>query len=271
MAKNNSRRNQKLYKMKGCSKTRKNHLGGKKSSSKSFFSYNGKGGACSASLAPSTSSYQNINGGNPAYPSTGPNPSGFNFLNPQGTQRGGGCGCGMPLMSGGRKRGGSCGPNCMAGWMGGAKHKHRVGCKCSVCKMKGGAGNNGIPYPDGLAGKPWTPAISGWPGVDGINGDRNYLAYNDFKVDPQTAAIYSGANAPFSIGGSTTRKRRQKGGVMSNSIGQDLVNVGRQFQYGLGTAYNALAGYQAPVNPMPWKGQLPTTANLSTVRAAYAY
>jgi hypothetical protein len=59
--------------------------------------------------------------------------------------------------------------------------------------------------------------------------------------------------------------------VLSNTIGQDFLNVGRQFQYGLGSAYNALAGYPAPTNPMPWKGQLPTTANINTIRAAYAF
>lgn len=254
MPKKNSKRHQKIYKMKGCSGTRKKYLGGKSSS---FLTYNGKGGACSATLAPTATLQTNTNAANPAYPSTGPNPNGFNFLNPQGTQRGGSCGCGAPLMSGGKKR----------------AYNHRTGCKCSLCKMKGGAGNNGIPYPNGLVGNPWTAPVSGWPGVDHINGDRNYLAYNEYKTDPQTATTYTGANPPFSIGGkkNTTRRRRQYGGVFANSIGQDLINVGRQFQFGLGSAYNALAGYSAPVNPMPWKGQLPTTANLSTVRAAYAY
>jgi hypothetical protein len=162
-------------------------------------------------------------------------------------------------MSGGRRRN-----------KGGTRH--RVGCKCSTCKMSGGSGNNGLPYPDGLVGNNWTPSVSGWPGVNGVQGDRNYLAYNDYKVDPQTATTYTGANPPFSIGGKATRKRRQKGGYyFSNTMGQDLINVGRQFQYGLGTAYNALAGYQAPVNPMPWKGQLPSTASLSTIKAAYTY
>jgi len=266
MGKKNSGRNQKQYKMKGCSKTRKNYLGGKTSNSNlanttntTFLTNNIKGGACSANLAP-TNSYvpQNFDAANPAYPSTGPIPSGFNFLNPQGSQHGGSCGCGAPLMSGGRRnKGGS---------------SHRVGCKCSTCKMKGGMGNNGIPYPNGLVGNSWTPAVSGWPGVDGVQGDRNYLAYNNYKVDPQTATTYTGANRPFSIGGKTTRKRRQKGGYFfSNTLGQDFINIGRQFQYGLGTAYNALAGYQAPVNPMPWKGQLPSTASLSTIKAAYSY
>jgi hypothetical protein len=43
---------------------------------------------------------------------------------------------------------------------------------------------------------------------------------------------------------------------MSNFIGQDLLNLGRQFQYGVGSTYNAMRGYAAPVNPLPWKDQL---------------
>ena len=57
----------------------------------------------------------------------------------------------------------------------------------------------------------------------------------------------------------------KKGGGI---IPQDLLNLGRGMTYGLGSAYNGLAGYASPVNPMPWKGQLPNTPSLSTVRAA---
>jgi len=51
------------------------------------------------------------------------------------------------------------------------------------------------------------------------------------------------------------KKKRQRGGTLSNLLSQDLINLGRQFQFGIGSAYNALAGYSAPVNPMPWKDQ----------------
>jgi hypothetical protein len=174
-------------------------------------------------------------------------------------------------MKGGRgKKGGGCGPLCNVDFMVGGKG-HRIGCKCSSCK-KGGSqygGNPGIPYPDGLVGAPWTPAIGGWPGVDGIQGDRNYLAPNMYKTDVQTAMISTGAQPPFSIGGRRNKHtRKQRGGTLSNFLGQDLVNLGRQFQFGLGSAYNALAGYASPVNPLPWKGQLPNTPSLTTVRAA---
>ena len=291
-------RKQKVYRMKGCSKkTRKNYLGGAadinlaypsnnvKTTPNPFLAYTGKGGtSCGDSLTPSLATPLNTNGGDRTLPNTGPINVGqpaTPFLNPIGNQRGGSCGCGMPLMTGGscstrglmkggrrRKRGGSCGPMCGLGFMvGGARH--RISCKCSPCKkMTGGqfGGNPGIPYPNGLVGAPWTPSTGGWPGVDEVQGGRNFLAQNNYNTDVQTAMISTGAQPPFSIGGRRTRK--QRGGALDNFLSQDLINLGRQFQFGLGSAYNALAGYAAPVNPMPWKGQLPNTPSLSTVRAA---
>lgn len=241
-----SQKHQKLYKMKGCSKkSRKNHLGGSNLAYPSnnintvpnpFLAYTGKGGG-SNNLAP-----VNTNGANPVNPSTGPPPGGFNFLNSQ-SQMGGGCGMGAcPYMP---QSGGT----------------HRIGCRCSTCKksQRGGMMGNNRSYPDGLVGSPWTPQASGWPGVDGISGDRNYLGYNTYQPnDVSRQMINTQAQPPFSIGGRGTRKGRkgQKGGVISNFLGQDLVNLGRQLQYGVGSAYNGLAGYSSPVNPLPWKGQL---------------
>jgi hypothetical protein len=297
MGKKTSSKRQKVYKMKGCStKSRKNYLGGNSISGADinlaypgnnvptvpnpFLAYTGKGGSsCGGYLTPNL----NINSADKTVPNTGPPSGGFNFLNPIGAQRGGygSCGitvmsggncmsCSTPLMGGGRKKKGGCG-TCAPGFMVGGT-RHRLGCKCSSCKVKKGGnmkgGNPGIPYPDGLVGKPWTPSISTWPGVDGIQGDRNYLALNDYKTDISRQMIATGANPPFSIGGGKNRTRKQRGGTVSNFLTQDLLNLGRQFQFGLGSAYNALAGYSSPVNPMPWKDQLPNTANLNTLRAA---
>ena len=72
--------------------------------------------------------------------------------------------------------------------------------------------------------------------------------------------VATGANPPFSVGG-TRKTRKQKGGIMSNFLGQDLVNLGRQFQYNVGSTYNALNGYQAPVSPLPWKDQMVSTGS----------
>ena len=213
---------QRLYKMKGC-----NRKGCKKTMRK----YRG-GSNMSVNLAYPSNNVRTVPNPHLAYPNPGPHAGGFNFLNPQNTQRGG-CGCG-----GGEEI------------------------------MKGGAGNNGIPYPNGLVGSPWTPASSGWPGVDGINGNNNYLALNKYQVDPQTAMVSTGANPPFSIGGRRRRRsKKQKGGALSNLFTQDFVNLGRQLQFGVGSAYNGITGYAAPVNPLPWKGQLPNTPSLASVKA----
>ena len=268
-----SKKNQKLYKMKGCSKkSRKNHLGGSsgdinlaypsnnvKTEPNPFLEYSGKGGSSC-----------NTNGSNPVYPSTGPSAGGFNFLNSQ-SQKGGNCGCNSLQM------GGSCGTGMCPLASSQTGGKHRIGCRCSTCKGKqmGGSSmlsNNGIPYPNGLVGSPWTPSSSGWPGVDGITGDRNYLGLNTYSPnDVSRQMINTGAQPPFSIGGRKPRKgtrrgrKGQKGGVISNFLGQDLINLGRQLQNGFGTAYNGLAGYPSPVNPLPWKGQLQNTPNLSRI------
>ena len=242
-----SRRKQKMYNMRGCSKTRKNYLGGSQDAPLAytgkptstfpnpFLSYTGKGGS-SCGLSNPINVPSNLNGGNPIYPNTGPPfKQGGNIFNNPGQM-------------------GGCGQNCTMGFMVGGV-RHRNGCKCSKCKkkiMKGG--NPGIPYPNGLVGSSWTPNVDGWPGVDGIGGNRNYIANNTYNNDISRQMVDVGANPPFLKGG----KRKQKGGTLSNFMGQDLVNLGRQFHFGLGSAYNALAGYSAPVNPMPWKDQFPS-------------
>ena len=159
-------------------------------------------------------------------------------------------------------KGGSC-SSCVSSFLKGGAGSHRVGCKCSACKnkMKGGSGNNGIPYPNGLVGSAWTPSVGGWPGVKGIGGDNSYLGHNNYNTDISRYMINTNANRPFSIGGGkkklnkTLKNRKQKGGSFSNFLAQDLINVGRQIQYGLGSAYNGIAGYPQSPSPMPWKGQ----------------
>jgi len=269
MSKKSSRK-QKVYKMVGCSKkTRKNHLGGSTDTPLAYtgqpsfsfpnphLAYTGKGGS-SCGLTTNTNIPTNTNATNPTLPNTGPVSAGNNTIfNSALGQRGGSCGCGGQLMMGGgkrkTKRGGMC-PACSLGFMVGGS-KHRKGCKCSLCKgMKGG--NAGIPYPDGLVGTPWTPSVSEWPGVGGVPGNNNYYPINTYNNDVSRQMVDVGANPPFL--NMKAGKRKQKGGTLSNLLGQDLINLGRQFQFGIGSAYNALAGYAAPVNPMPWKDQFPS-------------
>jgi hypothetical protein len=252
-----SKRHQKVYKMKGCSKksrcTRKKH----------------RGGSCSSNLATTSS---NVNGADPLYPNSGPSPNGFNFLNPLNIQRGGSCNCGS-IMSGGKKG-------------------HRNECRCSKCKktrssMYGGfykAANNSSSlsnWADGSLGTSYdntpivaplkggsylTPSLIGspyvnpnnLPGANGIPGDANYYSVNNYNNDVSRQMVNLGANQPFLNlkGGKKYRTRKQRGGVFNNFLGQDLINFGRQLNYGASSTFNALNGTSGPVNPLPWKDQL---------------
>ena len=65
----------------------------------------------------------------------------------------------------------------------------------------------------------------------------------------------SGYKTPNSLVGG--KKNRKGGGI----IPQDMVNLGRNFSFNFKSAYNALNGYKAPVDPLPYKGQLTGASN----------
>ena len=220
--------------------------------------------------------------------------------------------------------------------------KHRLGKKCNFCsrKMSGGSCNsclkmqaggqfykNAAPMPGPFVGKSWNTNVTGWPGVNGVGNDRNYLPYNNYHNDPVSylrlrggstpaptapatlpvAATAAAATAPTNLadalssaakmlqsspvaaaapvaaapappavppakGGKKLRsrsrksksRRRKRGGL--NLIPQDLVNLGRDISFNLGSSYNALNGYPAPANPLPYKDQLVNT-NSNAMRA----
>jgi len=155
-------------------------------------------------------------------------------------QRGGGCGCGaLPLGGGSVQRGGGCG--CGAPMMGG---------------MKMGGSDPAV------IGPAWTGAVSTWPGVAGVDGQTNNFALNSYPapVDVQTqsiserdGSIYPLDNVKYLAKGGRRRKSSAK--VGGGFLPQDLVNMGRSISYGFGSAYNALNGYPAPVDPLPFKDQ----------------
>lgn len=255
--------------MKGCSKknkkSRRSLAGGYNSSlaytgrptltqSNPFLAYTGKGGASGIQLPPKYDIMNpNMNlptnpyGANPALPNTGPVSLGRSTI---------------PTNLGAMQKGGFCGA-CTNGVM--------TGGSCGCQKQQGGK----TLEPQGLAGEPWGTRPALWPGVDGIGGNRNYLAHNNYKVDPQTAIINVGPNPPFLYGGRRkkrtnrrTKRRRQRGGNLSNLLSQDFINLGRQIQYNMGSTYNAINGYSAPKPVLPWQGQLPNTPNLNTIKGA---
>jgi len=274
---------QKLYKMRGCSKKNKSrkHLGTKKRmggsnmnlayTGKPIFSlpnphlaYTGPNASTSTNAnktggATNSSNMRiNTNAENPVYPNTGGTPMSQNWLN-SSILKGGSCGGTCGLLKGGSK--------------------HRSGCKCSNCK--GQKGGNGLPYgqglpemkpilaPNGLTGQNWGANFE-WPSTTNIGGNNNHYALNTYApVDISRQMQNVGAQPPFLGGGKRKNKgknksRKQRGGTLSNFLFQDLVNVGRQFQYGVGSTYNALRGYDSPVNPMPW--QQPALSNPSVFR-----
>jgi len=114
----------------------------------------------------------------------------------------------------------------------------------------GGIGYIGSP----TFGKPWTPEISGWPGVSGQQGQTNFFSLNKYdKPYLQTEQISERDQITYMKGGS---RRRRAGGI----IPQDLVNLGRSMVYGVGSAYNSLNGYPAPASPLPYKDQFASEA-----------
>lgn len=150
------------------------------------------------------------------------------------------------------------GGNCGCGLFGGGAH--RVGCKCSECakKIQGGGGS-------ALVGEPFSAShLNQLPGVDGIDGNRNYFPLNTYPTDVSRQTVVS-------LQGGRRRRIKHKrkkggGGSLTSLLPQDLVNLGRQFQFGVGSAYNALAGVAPPVNPLPWKDQLPDVSSMTQAR-----
>lgn len=130
---------------------------------------------------------------------------------------------------------------------------------CGSC-MKGGNHFYKPPplMPGPSIGSAW--AYNKLPGMDGIGSNRNYFPSVNVGKDPalqmtMNDAGYKTMNSM--IGGK--RRKNMKGGLMS----QDLVNLGRDFTYNLNTAYNALNGYSAPTDPLPYRGQLTNTATIN--------
>ena len=224
--KQKKRHSQKMYKMKGCNRTYK-----KRRTVKKYLG--GKCGLYQPSDMPT-----NMNGSNPLYPSTGPKVGGFDFL------------------TGNSMKGGSCG-------------------SCAMPMMRGGNGINPIPAP--LVGSPWS--ANNWP-ASKVDSPHNatHFPLNTYTNDVPLQMKATGASPPYSSfkGGRRYKRnktnktnktnRKQRGGIYSNFISQDLINLGRQIQTGAISSYDGLRGVQQPASPLPWRGQLPDTSSISTLK-----
>ena len=168
------------------------------------------------------------------------------------------------------------------GNMRGCGHRKKMSRSCSTCRMKMmsqkggtcdscklGMQNGGTnfyrpapPIPGAFIGSAWDGNVGGWPGVNGIGGDRNYLAQNKYHTDPQTMMLLGGKKRRQNKKGTKSKKgtkgKKNGGGL----IPQDLVNLGRDMTYNMGSAYNSLNGYSQPINPAPYMDQLPTSKSL---------
>jgi hypothetical protein len=118
-------------------------------------------------------------------------------------------------------------------------------------------------YPGGRMGYAWEPNASTWPGVAGVQGASNYLAYNNYPY-PQADRMLENTEAiPFAYGGkskkntfrkhmrkyktkkSNNSKKYQKGGLPTLGILTELKNT-----------WNTLRGNNQIASPLPFNNQL---------------
>jgi hypothetical protein len=231
------KKTQKLWNMKGCSKSKRN-LGGKsrknRKSGGCWWKKNGGSRVC-GKCGPSCRCGPKCNCGH--------NCPGKCYLkgktrktrkhgSSNRKQRGGNCNCGLQM--GGVQNGGVQNGGCQTCLGGG------------IPVQSGGGINYGGPP---FVGSPWTPSVGGWPGVAGKDGQTNYLSLDTYdKPYLQTQQISERDQQTYMKGGS---RHKKAGGI----IPQDLVNLGRSMVYGVGSAYNSLNGYNPPANPLPYKDQ----------------
>lgn len=214
---------------------------------------------------------------------------------------GGGSGCGAPMLINGggscagapmlMNGGGSCAGDILAyphnniscvnnlAYTGKGGMKKNGGKKegfshnLNAAVMNGGTNDNmplGAKYPSGTVGTPWTPSYSNWPGVNGIQGDKNYYMLNPYINQPDYDPSIQERTIPVvSTGGSRKYKKSRKnrktntfrkyvgnkvGGMPSLGIMTDIKNV-----------FNTIRGNPQVPSPLPFEGQLTrnNTSNIS--------
>jgi hypothetical protein len=122
-----------------------------------------------------------------------------------------------------------------------------------------------------IVGEPWGPKVSQWPGVDGISGNRNWLHYNNYPTDISRQMKLGGKRNTTSNSSSSSSNSSSEGSTSSSSLygggilPQDLVNLGSNAAFNFQSAYNAINGYAAPTNPLPYKDQLTGALNSSRI------
>jgi hypothetical protein len=199
----------------------------------------------------------------------------------------GGCGCGAQvnnMMTGGGVCAGDilaypnnhyhCNDNLAYTGKGGSKKEGfdqdmmmQVLGGCATCNSDNMP--SGASYPSGAMGSPWTPNPSTWPGVAGVQGDSNYLAYNNYSYPQADRMLINTQAIPFKFGGKSNKsnksnklafrkhmrkyktykynknKKHQNGGLPSLGIFTDVKNT-----------WNTLRGNPQLPSPLPFNNQL---------------
>ena len=167
---------------------------------------------------------------------------------------------------------GSCGcPMSPLPWEGMALGNMQKGGSCTTCSGQSGGSNffkPAGPTPGPISGLAWNTSVKEWPTMNGIGGDRNYLASyaSSITKNPQLQMSMSGSGyktANSMVGGNIKKHKRhnktnKRGGGF---IPSDLLNLGRNFNYSINSTYNTLKGYNPPVNHLPYKDQLTGALN----------
>ena len=184
------------------------------------------------------------------------------FMNKHGGQKGGlrNVMQGGPLLGSSGQNGGMCSTAC--------------GVIPVIPNQNGGSQfyKPGPPALGPIVGEPWGTPVSQWPGVDGIGGNRNWLQYNNFETDV-SRQMKLGGKKNMNTTSSLTSSSDSSSNSSSSSyttfggglIPQDLVNLGSNTAFNFKSAYNAINGYPAPVNPLPYKDQLTDSLNASRI------
>jgi hypothetical protein len=145
------------------------------------------------------------------------------------------------------------------------------------------------PMPGPRVGSAWEP--NKLPGENGIGGDRNFLSPYNTDNNPQLKMTMNDAGYKTlnsMVGGKHRRKKNRTRSRKLNSrklnsrklnsrklnsrklsgggfFPEDLVNLGRSISYNYQSAYNAIKGYEPPVNPLPYKDQMANTNKMILV------
>jgi hypothetical protein len=128
--------------------------------------------------------------------------------------------------------------------------------------------------PGPVVGSAWEP--NKLPGENGIGGDRNFLSPYNTDNNPQLKMTMNDAGYKTlnsMVGGKHRRKKNRTCSRKLNSrklsgggfFPEDLVNLGRSISYNYQSAYNAIKGYEPPVNPLPYKDQMANTNKMILV------